>query len=309
MLDMQSKDWAAIGISLAANLAGWIVAILTTRRIVQSVSTRYVGKFPTHLSEIASLVSSAHRQILIFGDSVDYGSYGRPAIHNDYMEALLNALERGRDVRHLIWGPPAAFSKANKQNLFGKPMRRFLKHLGENKYAFVKPHPAEAAKSILVRLHRKIWTAITGPRRTKKRIFIDELDNIHSACQNGKDDRFANGQELAAVKTDDMRRCLRNCEWLDTEEDKRIRLALMLCLHEWVKEIYEDAGAQIIIRKDQQSPELFFWIIDGAQAIFLLPTGEKDALAFFTKDRHLVKTFKRIFRDKEKATDQTTVRK
>ncbi len=293
-LDLISFGLSLVAIGLACHAA------YELQKIARALPTQYVGRFPAHLRDITKLVSSANESIKILGDSADYGSFGAPELHDRYMAAII---ANGKKVHYLIWGEPAAFSSANKMR--GDPRFKefavsFLKHLGEKCVDIPK-----AASGRFVKMFQAALAVLKGKTKNwtpEKKYFCKELEVAFNSCKNGKDDRFkATGKFGSIEDASQVRQCLQLPEGLNVfmDDDRVERDALMLCLHEWVVEQFTNANVAIdIYYKAETKPELFFWIIDESEAVFLLSTGREHALAFRSKDRGLVETFMRIFNDK-----------
>jgi hypothetical protein len=73
----------------------------------KSIQTRFIGKFPQHLSRISDLINAAEAgQFLdILSDCSDYGSFFAPSLHEKVHDAIISAWERGVQIRYLASGP------------------------------------------------------------------------------------------------------------------------------------------------------------------------------------------------------------
>jgi len=71
------------------------LAIMTERKvrgILESVSTKYVGKFPANMDEIIKLISSTKRRLIIMCDVPAYGHFSNPLGFAKYNLAIRNLL-------------------------------------------------------------------------------------------------------------------------------------------------------------------------------------------------------------------------
>src|SRR2546421_2410991 len=68
------------------------------QEIAEGTSTRFIGLFPKHLNYLVDLINSAHHEISILVDCVDYGSFFSPEIHKRVVEAIENARSPARKV-------------------------------------------------------------------------------------------------------------------------------------------------------------------------------------------------------------------
>lgn len=281
-------------LSVIAILFSWD-AFRKLRKIEQALPTHYVGQFPEHLEEVTDLVNSARRSVKVFGDCVDYGTFGAPNIHDDYMAAIRS---KGEKVQYLVWGPPQAFSIANKFLNDREMTKRFLEHLSAK-------HVAITRKSSIFRKLVRASGLTAGVKFSKKQegpaveYFVDELPVVHGLCAK-KDARFKNGI-CKHVTTGQILDCLKPFSGPDVFlQQPAIRDALMLTLHEWVHQKYESAKVSIKIdRRENLKPTLLFWIADKHEAIFLVPTETTHGLAFRTSDHNLIDTLLRMFAEKE----------
>lgn len=73
-------------------------------RVVSSVSTRYIGKFPENMAEIETLLSNSSKSLTIVADVIGYGVFSR----NDFYKKIHNILREkinaaGIDVEILVY--------------------------------------------------------------------------------------------------------------------------------------------------------------------------------------------------------------
>jgi len=225
-----------------------------------------VGRFPEHLLQITELVSDATDHIYVFGDCVDYGCFGAPKLHDRYMTAILDARTRGVSVTYLVWGPPQAFSAANKFPDCSDDFR-------EREDAFLGQLPEKAIS-----------------RGHHVSTFMPKLEALFQNCARKHDwyPLLSHPRPLEKLQ----KRLYERTGKRDHELD-----VLLLCLHEWVVQEYEQAGAAIHVYPVVDArPDLFCWIIDSKAAMFLHPTDDH-ALAF-RAGNDLAKTFARIFQSR-----------
>ncbi len=83
--------------------------------IAASMSTRYIGIFPKDMEDIIEVVNIADRQLIVMADFVDYGHYSNPKEHEEFMERINEARDRGVDVRFLVYGKDPATTALKQQ--------------------------------------------------------------------------------------------------------------------------------------------------------------------------------------------------
>ncbi len=64
----------------------------SAERIAESVSTKYVGKFPENMEDIIKLISSTRRYLTIVCDVPSYGHFSNPQGFVQYSQAIRNLL-------------------------------------------------------------------------------------------------------------------------------------------------------------------------------------------------------------------------
>lgn len=241
-------------------------------RITESMSTRFIGRFPDSLDILTDLVSHATRRIDVLWDGVDPGSYFRPEAHERLMDALLDRRQmkpKGVTIRFLVWGGPKAISAAS-----GLRTEDFTPQMAKH---FCNFHGSRGG-------------------------FTQHLDDAFARIPKPNDPSATNWDkskhseaEVYNVKLEEIKSYL-NCEKPDPNSPEF--KALQLCLHEWVKYRLVDAGVDIIVPEATDHgfvPEIFFLIVDGNEAVFVLPCPGQNALAFRTSDSKLLESLEEKF--------------
>jgi hypothetical protein len=104
--------------------------------IVSSVTTRYLGDWPTNLRPIAELISNAKpgEDLVILVDIIGYGSYTRPDLYRSYLTSLTDAKRlSGTGVKILTCnessareGLKAEFSREDKDFRSPEHLEKYL---------------------------------------------------------------------------------------------------------------------------------------------------------------------------------------
>lgn len=237
-----------------------------TRLISDSVSTRFIGTFPEQVEKLAELVSRANTSVHVLWDAADMGSYVNPPSHLTLLNALVERARFGvKDITFLVCGDPQNVSRATAARMRGynaSDVRRFCESISR---------PA-----FLSRLSN-LRDSLTRSRD------VTSLDNINHVIN--------------------ARGFSENMSVSEASEAQRAFSDLQACYHSWVVELLEMSGATVNIvteGKDGQrlEPEVFFFVVDSSEAIFLLTCPNMDALAFRTRDPKLVETFEDIFKSR-----------
>src|SRR5208282_3327803 len=66
----------------------WSEHLLKMEDLARSMSTRYVGEFPTYLNDILELVGKAKHDLRILSDCADHGAFSNPALHRKVFRAI-----------------------------------------------------------------------------------------------------------------------------------------------------------------------------------------------------------------------------
>jgi len=59
------------------------------KELTDSISTRYIGEFPKHLSDINKMIDKAEKEIIIFQDVIGYGIFSQPKEFHKFMTTLV----------------------------------------------------------------------------------------------------------------------------------------------------------------------------------------------------------------------------
>ena len=79
-----------------------------------SMSTKFVGKFPDHISEVARLLGTAKRKVVIVCDLLGYGYYSNPAHYMQYKSSI-TGLPADISVAITIYDEGQAMAAAKEQ--------------------------------------------------------------------------------------------------------------------------------------------------------------------------------------------------
>lgn len=136
------------------------------------------------------------------------------------------------------------------------------------------------------------WACRPFPDRIKDTDFGDTLLRYVSTLRNEKG-RFRKFLQSAIDANPSYYNCL--LEFLNSEEFKsdgeEPLNKLLLLRHAWFVDRFGDAD----IKKHCESTDVFLWIIDGVEAVFLFTYPAADALAFFTRDPSLIRVLTGMF--------------
>ena len=84
--------------------------------IAHSVSTRFIGVFPSDLKEITEVIENADHDLLIMVDVLGYGRYSQPKLHDIYNQAICKALKKQVSLRLLHY--PATLAQQERLHSF-----------------------------------------------------------------------------------------------------------------------------------------------------------------------------------------------
>ena len=260
-------EWVFRGAEIVALAIGFCAAWGAYRHaqhlkeVTQSLSTRFIGAFPKHLDEITKRMNSATESIKILADCVDYGSF-EPEAHAELIHAHLTALPKPVEIKMIIWGPAQPMSRANK---YREPAHRETRVF------------RRAVRKLLRKWSRDVNFNAELPRLLSK---VLKIAPPHTCTDIER-----------------IRRCLEKRRYRTAKADAFE--ALQLCLHQYTLERLRGCGTIIACNPDRTlDPELFFWIIDGKEALYALPTPGKDAPLFYTNDRNVLLALEANFEQK-----------
>jgi hypothetical protein len=73
------------------------------RKLANSMSTRFIGQFPSNMAEIVEVVQRKGVNLDILVDIAAYGHYTRPKLFDKYLNALCDKRAAGCQVRMLVY--------------------------------------------------------------------------------------------------------------------------------------------------------------------------------------------------------------
>ncbi len=238
-----------------------IDAIRRFRMLQKSLTTRFIGTFPDHLDNIISLVAGAHKEIHILADCLDYGSFRDLDSAKKLEQTICASQQQSKlqgHVKYLLWGKAQTMSRASK---FRNQDQRLTVEF------------SDAVAQYISKLKR------VEPKFAK--VFSAYIADVEKTLAS---------KELSAWK------------------DHKYLSALQLAFHELQRMRFLRAGINptVFVQPDTmdeasdapREPEVFFWIADKKNAVFLLPTAGEDALAFETRDRDLIMALETIFQSR-----------
>lgn len=273
-----------------------IVFCITERRFKQvrnALSTRYIGPFPDHLNDIIEVVRGARKEITILADCVDYGSFRGLNLSKALVEEICARREEPRTVRFLVWGRWQTMSRANKfrdeRLRLDRRFRCYVLYFLQSLLRYERPLVYEFYEEYRA-CGREILSGTTNWVRPPALIRMQSVlhfwflygklkpagihPTMHYRPGNSLEDRVAN-----------VLRVLRR--FVDQGREPTA--------DEIAKEIGESEKESV------SDPEVFFWIADDREAVFLLPRHGQDALAFRTSDYRLISALRDMFEEKMKA--------
>lgn len=117
-------------IALIVSVGAMALAIITekkvkdiyssARKITDSISTKYVGKFPENMEEVIKLISSTKRKLIITSDVPSYGHFSNPRGFAQYKNAILNLLTNEPRPHIVLITYDHEKRLANSRNQFNK---------------------------------------------------------------------------------------------------------------------------------------------------------------------------------------------
>jgi hypothetical protein len=260
-------------IAFCITLGALAVAVIHAReldRITGALSNKLLGPFPEHLESIADYIAGARKTVWILADCADYGSF-RPTAHRELLQAHVSALARNVSINLLIWGPPQAMSRCN----------RF--HYKEQQAG---PEFAELVRHFMVALRGDTY-------------FVDACKYFLSRCASYY-------PMLKKVSGETIETHLRETSPLDRD----LLRTVQLCFHHKVMERLARHDANIFCDPDPAlKPDIIFWIIDGREALFALPSKWQDAPLFYSEDRFVVQALRGAFLQKMEAFERAAKRR
>lgn len=225
------------------------------------VSTRYIGRFPRHLSAITRLVRSAAVRIDSLADCVDYGSFFNPQAHERLIQEIIEAtLKRDVSVRVLICEGPKPISAASTWEAYSFTDRFASADFRDDLASYLNVLSKEGGAQ---------YDEEHSPGGFAK--FLNDADIIShlKACNNNES--FGADDQLLLTK-------------------------LLLRRHDWFRDrltTYLLKPADIRYQKARS--DVFLWIIDGVEALFLFTYKRSNALAFLTRDPALIRVLEEMF--------------
>jgi hypothetical protein len=84
--------------------------------IAHSVSTRFIGVFPSDLKEITEVIENADHDLLIMVDVLGYGRYSQQKLHDIYHQAICKALSKQVSLKLLHY--PATLAQQERLHSF-----------------------------------------------------------------------------------------------------------------------------------------------------------------------------------------------
>ncbi|MFP5208162.1 MAG: hypothetical protein ACLGRW_02605 [Acidobacteriota bacterium] len=292
--------WLAI-----ASIALAMLAYYYGKRQLEALSTRSVGWFPKHLTEVSDIIRSAQHSVDILTDASDYGSFFAPALHQAVHQELIRARNRQVRVRMLICGAGepitgnARFSGHSIEELrrqvtmilgggvdFDTYLSRYLKYLR-------RPDESNFREWVEKIKNRR---ESEETKKTFHRLLTASLRNIKKPLDRSID------------------ACLLEClTWCDPESQLGIQdmnddsfYALLHLRHLWfemkldldmwihhldVNSAGHDAATAVDEQRVTQNRQeaLHFWIADDRDAVFTFAdSGERRGRGFRTKDPAIV---------------------
>lgn len=239
--------------------------------VANQASTRSVGPFPMHIQAIIDLVDHAKHEIVILADCVDYGSFRNFARHSELVAAICLAAKEGRKVKYLVWGDVQPMSRANK-----------YRDADERKN---DAHIKQGAKNFHDDVRKLLCDLRAGGHEEKLQ---PQFQKVNEFLDDPKTDWGTPKGPIAVLQV-----LQRKYHDLQLKKLADAGVTLQGFLSNTDRNVSTDA----VVGTPEEVPaqELFFWIVDEREAMFVVPNYGEDGLAFFTKDRHLVETFMRTF--------------
>lgn len=75
------------------------------RQMVRSMSTRFIGQFPTNMPEIVDVIGRTDQKLDILVDVCAYGHYSQPVLFKNYVGTIQNKLDAGCNIRMIVYSP------------------------------------------------------------------------------------------------------------------------------------------------------------------------------------------------------------
>jgi hypothetical protein len=236
-------------------------AKMDSRRVSESLSTRYVGQFPQNLRNLTRLVREAHTSFFAYADCLDYGSFFEPQEFESFLTAVETQRNAGVEFTFLILGMPQEISGASSSNL----------------------------RDVL---HRYVPAYCEALRNNSD--FMSKLESTHKHVLNGSQEGTVKMPQ--DVSLEDIHQFLERAPSQGRNINRNVLSALLQCFHQWTRERLEHADVKVVPRPREESPNLFFWLADGEKAMFELLRPTNNALGFITSDANLVDSLSDIWR-------------
>lgn len=110
------------------------------RKITHSVSTRFIGAFPSDLKEIIEVIENADHDLLMMVDVVGYGRYRHPGLYDTYYQVIRAALSKPLPVSIKLLHYTEKLAQQEHQHKFHED--NFQEEMATNEFVrFKKKYP------------------------------------------------------------------------------------------------------------------------------------------------------------------------
>ena len=232
-----------------------IVGIFGIELLRQRASTKFIGEFPEHLDKIAKAIRGAGVRIDSLADCVDYGSFFRPEAFNKLFREVVEARDERKVQVRMLVCGPAQAISAASA---WSSKKEFSVRIADPEFRDVLGHYLDVIRSDDTDFQEDFLPQYLDSR--------DETDRKVKGYQNVSE--FCGSDGLVFER-------------------------LVLLRHEWFVRGLSRPGVKV--RHHSDRTDVFIWIIDGAEAVFLFAYPGADALAFSTLDSGLIRVLKNIF--------------
>lgn len=263
-LSQYSDELNLLGV--LANFIGVVSVIsiyfssLESRKIIESISTKYIGSFPETLPEVSSLIKKARKSIVILWDAADPGSFVDTEEHIVLLNGLIAKKKQGLDIKYLIPCAPQAISTASifKGNSNNKKLiKKFITVAANDKFRY-------EIESLSIQIGM-------GDKYTSHEESIKKIFTLKSCDFGGiKEDNYA---ALSIIQ---------------------------LCYHRFVENIIRDNKIELrsgsyTLTECVSNPDMFFVLCDDKFGLLFMLSPGMDAITFITEDRKLISSLKNNF--------------
>lgn len=233
---------------------------LESRKIIESISTKYIGSFPGTLSEVSSLIKKARKSIVILWDAADPGSFVDTDEHIALLNGLIAKKREGLEVKYLIPCAPQAISTASlfKGNASNKNLiNNFLSIAANDKF---RNEIEELSAQIGMQSEYKL-----------KEEIIRKIFTLKS-CDFGE----------------------------NKEDIYKAFSIIQLCYHRYVENVIRFNGIELksesySITQSETNTDMFFVLCDDKFGLIFMLSPGMDAITFATEDRVLISSLKKNF--------------